>query len=67
MAAPQTIEDAIEQNALGPASVTVPGQTVTVKDVGQLIEADRYLASKRATAVKGFGLRIQTITPGGTG
>ena len=67
MAAPQTIEDAIEQNALGPASVTVPGQTVTVKDIDQLIKADKYLASKRAAANGSLGVRFGTIVPGGTG
>lgn len=69
MAAPATIDDAIERNALGPASVTIAGETTTVKDIDQLIKADKYLSAKRAAAagVSGFGVRFQTIVPGGTG
>ncbi len=69
MSAPTTIEDAIERNALGPAAVTVAGQTTTVKDIDQLIRADRYLAAKRvaASGIAGFGIRFQVIRPGGTG
>lgn len=69
MAAPQTIDEAIDRNARGPASVTNAGESTTVKDIEQLILADKYLASKRAAAAgyPNFGLRIQTIVPGGTG
>lgn len=67
MAQPQTIEEAIDRNARGPASVTVAGQTVVQKDIGQLIEADKYLAAKRAATKRGFGIRTQTIVPGGCG
>ena len=67
MAQPKTIEDAIEQNALGPASVTVAGQTVVQKDIEQQIKADEYLAAKQAAAKPHFGLRFTKIIPPGAG
>ena len=67
MAQPETIEDAIEQNALGPASVTVAGQTVVQKDIDQQIKADQYLAAKIAAARPRFGLRFTKIVPPGAG
>ena len=67
MAAPQTVEEAIEQNALGPASVTIAGETVTAKDIDQIIRADQYLAAKRAQRVRGLGITCQQIVSGGTG
>lgn len=67
MAQPETIEDAIEQNALGPASVTVAGQTVVQKDIEQQIKADEYLAAKQAATKPHFGLRFTKIIPPGAG
>jgi hypothetical protein len=67
MALPTTIEEAIEKAALGPATVTIDGQTVTAKDIAQLIEADRYLAAKTAATKSHFGLRFTKLVPPGTG
>lgn len=67
MAQPETIEEAIEQNAKGPASVTVAGQTVVQKDVDQQIKADEYLAAKQAASKGHFGLRFTKIVPPGAG
>ena len=67
MAQPATIEDAIDANARGPAAVTIGNQNVTAKDIGQLIEADKYLAAKRAAANGSPGIRIGKIIPGGCG
>lgn len=67
MSQPETIEDAIEQNALGPASVTVAGQTVVQKDIDQQIKADQYLAAKKAASKPSFGLRFSKIIPPGAG
>ena len=71
MTTPETIEDAIEQTAIGPASVTVSGdsQSTTAQSIREQIEADRYLAGKRAAAsgVAGFGIRLQRIKPPGGG
>ena len=67
MAQPETIAEAIQQNALGPASVTVAGQTVVQKDIEQQIKADEYLAAKQAAAKPHFGLRLTKIIPPGAG
>lgn len=67
MATPETIEDAIEQNALGPSSVTVEGQTVTQKNIDEQIKADTYLAGKDAAGIAHFGLRFAQLIPPGTG
>ena len=67
MAQPETIEEAIEQNARGPASVTVGGQTVVQKDIEQQIKADEYLAAKQAATKPHFGLRFTKIIPPGAG
>ena len=56
---PSTVEQAIENAALGPASVTVGNQTVTSKDIGQLIEADQYLRAKQAADTPNFGMRFR--------
>ncbi len=47
-ALPANLDAAIAETALGPRSVTVDGQTVQTHDLSDLIEADRYLASKKA-------------------
>ncbi len=61
---PATLEEAIAEAALGPKSVTVDGQTVEAHDPKQLIEADRYLAAKKA-AKTGGGLRVTTLAHSG--
>ncbi|MCL2001551.1 MAG: hypothetical protein FWG74_08965 [Planctomycetes bacterium] len=47
-APPASIADALAEAATGPKQVAVDGQTVQAHDLRQLIEADRYLASKKA-------------------
>ena len=68
MPAPETPEEAIEQGALGPQSVTVDGNNVTARSIDELIKADQYLAGKRAasTGNEFFGMRVrQAVPPGG--
>jgi hypothetical protein len=67
MAQPQTVEEAIDRNAKGPASVTVGGQTVTQKSIDELIKADQYLAAKNAASQPHFGLRFTKLIPPGAG
>lgn len=64
---PTTIEDAIETTALGmTSSESENGRSMTSIPIKDLIEADRYLASKRAAAKNHFGLRrTQAVPPGG--
>ncbi len=44
---PADLDAAIAEAALAPKSATVDGQTVQAHDLSDLIEADRYLASKK--------------------
>ena len=67
MAQPQTIEDAIEQNALGPKRVQVANQSVEQQVIADQIKADEYLAAKQAAAKSHFGLRFSKIVPHGAG
>lgn len=60
----QEIRDA----AAGPQQVTVDGQTVQQRPLAELVEADRYLASKTAAAKNHRGLRFtKLVPPGATG
>ena len=67
MAQPTTIEDAIEQNALGPKRVQVANQSIDQQAIADQIKADQYLAAKQATTKPHFGLRFSTIVPPGAG
>jgi len=64
-----TIQNAIEQNAVGPASTSVDGTSVQTRSIGEQIEADRYLSGKRAAAASrpAFGLRFTKLKPPGGG
>lgn len=59
-----TIAEAIEQIAKqGFATVTVGGQTVTVKSVDELIKADQYLKAVDSAATSHLGIRMRRIAP----
>ena len=60
---PASLEDIIREAIAGPKSVTVDGQNVTAHDLRQLIDIDRYLASKKATT----GIRFSKLVPPGAG
>lgn len=59
------IEDAIRQNAAGPAQATVDSQTVSQHGLSEQIAADRYLESKRATRKSGLGVKTSKLIPPG--
>ena len=64
MTAPLTVAEALLQNALGPASVTIDGRgSATAKTADDLIKIDQYLAARQAAQnCKGtFGLRFSQI------
>lgn len=65
---PETIEEAIESVAVGMAKRVKEGdreqENMPIKD---LIEADRYLAGKRAASKSHFGLRMTKLIPPGGG
>jgi hypothetical protein len=46
-------------------SVTVGGQTVTMKNIAELIQGEEYLKAQAAAAAKqsGLGIRVQRIMP----
>lgn len=67
MAQPETIQDAIEQNALGPKRVQVANQSVEQQSIDDQIKADEYLAAKQAAAKSHLGLRFTKIIPPGAG
>lgn len=57
--------ETIETAAVEPQSASADGVMVQGRSLADLIEADRYLAAKRA-ASKGFGgIRMAKIVPGG--
>jgi len=67
MAQPETIEDAIDQNARGPKRVQVANQSVEQQSVDDQIKADQYLAAKKAAKKSHLGLRFTKIIPPGAG
>ena len=58
---PKSLDDILREAISGPKTVTVDGQTVTSHDLKQLIDADRYLASKQARPT----LRFTKMVPPG--
>ncbi len=62
---PDELEQAIKDNAAGPAKASVDGQSVEQHGLRDQIEADRYLASKEATRKKGLGVKLVKLEPPG--
>lgn len=62
------ISTSIETSAQGPKSVRTDAGEVTQHDLTQQIEADKYLAAKRAANATGNnrGLRFNVLKPPGT-
>ena len=63
---PTTLEQAIRENASGPAKAQGDSGSVEQHPLPDQIEADRYLASKQAAAKPGLGLRLVKLAPPGT-
>ncbi|GMV72857.1 MAG: hypothetical protein AMXMBFR77_26940 [Phycisphaerales bacterium] len=59
------IEQAIEDNATGPAAASADGVSVTQQRIPDQIAADRYLREKAAGAAKGLGLKRVVMVPPG--
>jgi len=62
---PDELEQAIKDNAAGPAKASVDGQSVEQHSLRDQIEADRYLAGKEATRKKGLGVKLVKLEPPG--
>lgn len=60
------LTDEIEENAGGPLSVSVDGGSAQQHSLRDQIEADRYLAVKRAQAAGSFGIRLVKMFQPGT-
>jgi hypothetical protein len=59
------VEKALEENAKGPKRAKGDLGEVEQHDLAQQIEADRYLASKKAARSKGLGVRTSKLVPPG--
>jgi hypothetical protein len=61
----EDLDSQIEQAADDPQLITVDGTTVQSRPIPELIEADKYLASKRAATARKPGFRLFKLTPPG--
>ncbi|MDD4818272.1 MAG: hypothetical protein PHI85_09915 [Victivallaceae bacterium] len=59
------IDDSIRQNAAGPKSAEVDGQKVEQHSLPDQIEADKYLASKKAVKSRTSGLKFSKLCHSG--
>ncbi len=59
------IEDSIRRNAAGPKSAEVDGQKVEQHSLPDQIEADKYLASKKAVKSRTSGLKFSKLCHSG--
>ena len=60
------LENAIEENAAGPKKASGDSGSVEQHPLKDQIEADKYLAAKKAAQAKGLGIKLAKISPGGT-
>jgi hypothetical protein len=62
------IASKIDTTAQGPASVTTDAGTVVAQSIPDMIEADKYLASRAAVGATNThrGLRFNTLKPPGS-
>ena len=60
-----TLEEAIRRNASGPKSAEVDGQKVEQHSLPDQIEADKYLASKKAMRFRNSGLKFSKMSHSG--
>lgn len=65
MAESTTIQTAIETAVSKPKSVSMDGMSKSAQSIPDLIAADKYLASKRASASGGLGIRLGRFIPPG--
>jgi hypothetical protein len=56
------ISDAIKNGAAGPKAASQDGRSMQARDLGELIEADQYLAKKCANTTPSAGMRIGVIS-----
>ena len=61
----QDLGKIIEEAAESPKSAEIDGQKAESRPLPELIEADRYLASKKAMSGKGCGIKITKMSSSG--
>jgi len=59
------LEQAIRDNAAGPAKAAGDSGSMEQHKLTEQIEADRYLASKAAMRSKGLGIKLTKLIPPG--
>ena len=59
------LEQTIRDNAQGPAKASGDSGSMEQHRLQDQIEADRYLASKKAAQSKGLGVRFTKVVPPG--
>ena len=62
----EDLDNTIRENATGPKRAKGDSGEMEQHSLTDQIAADKYLASKKAAAGKGFGMRLVKISPGGT-
>jgi len=62
----ETLDNSIKTNAEGPARASGDSGSVEQHKLSEQIAADKYLESKKASRVKGLGIKLAKISPGGT-
>ena len=69
MADPAPLSQVIDEEARKPRFAVVDGQQLSRRTIGELIEADRHAASVATSENQNpfFGMRVNSITPGGCG
>lgn len=63
--APTTIEEALEQNAMGPASASGDSGSITQHSLQDQIAAAKYVAGEQAKSSTGLGLTFRKLVPPG--
>jgi hypothetical protein len=61
-----TIENSIKDNALGPKAVSGDAGSVQQHSLADQIAADKHIQSKEAMKIKGLGIKLVKLSPGGT-
>lgn len=61
-----TLDNSIKTNAEGPAKASGDSVSVEQHRLTEQIAADKYLESKKASRLKGLGVKLAKIAPGGT-
>ncbi|MEX0715163.1 MAG: hypothetical protein WD066_01180 [Planctomycetaceae bacterium] len=62
---PDDLDETIRENAQGPAKASGDSGSMEQHPLRDQIDADRYLASKKAARSKRIGVRITRIVPPG--